>query len=442
MRLVPVRTIRDHFAILLFHLFFFRQMNSFLSTFHTTFLSFDTDMLGRKEPQANPHKEQIAKHLRMADVFAREGRHEDALLEIENALRLDPKNYYARSFQERMKLQMQKTEEKALQRLKIETQDEEQKLQLVSELLRMAEHYIDSKEYQLALKEIVKVYTIDPQNSFAFAYSDLIEKRMIQDAAGEQVAIRVVPPSQPQPLAKPVATSTHAREGERASLTMYRELLREMWFDGKLSEEEVQELKKVQEMFGITQEEHSELEKQVHVDAYVEALRIAWRDGVVSKNESDMLQLMRERFNISMEEHMSAEARILWVKDTPRTKGTILVAEDERSLLLSVAAKLKKHGYDVKTAESVEQALDILEHVAPSLILSDLMFGQGKMTGLEFYQRVRANLQLKHTPFLMMSSISDEFVVRAGMRMGLDSFIAKPFDLELLLATIEGKVRG
>jgi DNA-binding response OmpR family regulator len=39
-----------------------------------------------------------------------------------------------------------------------------------------------------------------------------------------------------------------------------------------------------------------------------------------------------------------------------------------------------------------------------------------------------------------MSGMSDEFVVRAGMRLGVDDFLQKPFDLYILLATIDGKL--
>jgi len=222
----------------------------------------------------------------------------------------------------------------------------------------MAEHYIDTKEYGLALKEIAKVYAIDPQNSFAFAYSDLIEKRMALEAAGGTMEVAAVAQVQQLAIAKPIFPPSKAPTqpvgAERASVTMYREMLREMWFDGKLSDEEREELKKVREMFGITEEEHAEVEKQVHIDAYVEALRIAWRDGAVSANGGEVLQLMREKFNISLEEHMSAEAKILWAKGAPNAKGTILIVEDEKSLLLSLAARLKKHGYETKTAETVE----------------------------------------------------------------------------------------
>jgi len=95
----------------------------------------------------------------------------------------------------------------------------------------------------------------------------------------------------------------------------------------------------------------------------------------------------------------------------------------------------------VLTAESAELALELLQRSLPAIIVADLLYGEGKMTGLEFYQKVRENPRLKSTPFLLMSGISDEFVVRAGMRLGVDNFIQKPFDLELLLATIEGKLK-
>lgn len=223
---------------------------------------------------------------------------------------------------------------------------------------------------------------------------------------------------------------------------MYRELLKEMWFDGKITEPEAAELKKVREIFKISQAEHDELSKQVHIDAYIEALRIAWRDGVVSENEGEVLQVMREKYNITMEEHMSAEAKILWAKNAPQAKVAILLVDDEKTFLLSLAMKLKQYGYEVVTSETAEEALAELDRIEVSLILSDLMFGEGRMNGLEFYQRVRSNRRLNNVPFLLMSGISDEFVVRAGVRMGVDNFIQKPFNLELLLATIEGKLKS
>jgi CheY-like chemotaxis protein len=249
------------------------------------------------------------------------------------------------------------------------------------------------------------------------------------------------PPEEVNKPAAPAPPTDQWVPGERASVAMYRELLKEMWFDGRIKDDESRELKKVREIFKITDEEHKELEKQIQIDAYVEALRIAWKDGVITQNENDVLQLMRQKFNISMEEHMSAEAKILWAKKTPASKSTILLVDDEETLLLSLAANLRRHGYDVMTAVSVDAALEHLKKSIPSIIVADLLFGEGP-TGIEFYQSVRQDPRLNNVPFLLMSGISDEFVVRAGMRMGVDNFIQKPFDLELLLATIEGKLKS
>ncbi len=416
------------------HLIFTREMDSFDSTL-------EKNMFGKKDTQTNPIKEQLAQHLRAADYLVKDGKLDHALHEIEKALKLDPKNLFARSFYERVRFQLERAQKDAQQSAKSKELSDEQRLQQISLLLKAADQMIQAKNYKLALQQVAKVYQIDPRNYYAQAYSERIdqlmehEKKSIPMPAAPQAAVQAPAPSAP-------ASEQLFQKGERASLTMYRELLREMWFDGKITEEESAELKKVREIFKISQEEHAELEKQVQIDAYIEALRIAWRDGAISQNESEVLQVMREKYNISMEEHMSAEAKILWAKNTPQTKAAVLIVDDEKTFLLSLAANLKKHGYDVVTAETVEQALEMLDRSTPSLILSDLLLGEGRLTGIEFYQRVRENRKLNNVPFLLMSGISDEFVVRAGMRMGVDDFIQKPFNLELLLATIEGKLKS
>lgn len=397
-------------------------------------------MFGKKKETYDPLKERIAKHLRTADEFIRNGQYGEAMLEVEAVLRIDPKNYYARSFQERIRY----FQKKQSQQIESQAEDMERKVEFVSQLLKTADKYIELKEYKRALDQVAKVFAIDPQNYFAQSYSDRIEM-MIEESQIEFIDARKRPkiehPTAAPPPQRPKPRLALAPENEKASIAMYRELLREMWFDGKLTAEESEELEKVRDTFGISMDEHGQLEKEVKVDAYVEALRITWRDNEVSENEKEVLEMMRKKYGITLEEHMSAEAKILWAKGTPSARGTILIVDDDRTLLLSLDTTLKKHGYDVSSAESVEDALKILESRSPALILSDVMFPEPGMTGLEFYKRVREDPKLSGIPFLLMSGISDEFVVRAGMRLGVDNFITKPFNFELLLATIEGRIK-
>jgi CheY-like chemotaxis protein len=404
-------------------------------------------MITRNDAQPESLKERVALHLRAADILLKESKFVDAIAQLDVALELDPKNYYARSFLERARAQM----ERARQKRELEQPEakdtkatvEDQRIAQISLLLRTADQLIAAKKYKLAQQQVEKVFVINPQNYYAKGYNERIARLLEAEAKklpGHPVPEK--PPVPAPPAAAPEPALDEWKPGERASVAMYRELLKEMWFDGTVTEVEVHELQKVRDLFKITDDEHKELEKQIQIDAYVEALRIAWRDGAISQNENDVLLIMREKFNITMEEHMSAEAKILWAKNTPDAKSTILLADDEETLLLSLAANLRKHGYDVRTAGSVEKALEILERSIPSIIVSDLLFGEGQETGIEFYQRVRKDPRLKNVPFLLMSGISDEFVVRAGMRLGVDNFIQKPFDLELLLATIEGKLKS
>ena len=399
-------------------------------------------MFGKKDTQADPMKERIAQHLRNADQLVKDGKYENAMLEVEKAAKLDPKNLFVRAFVERLRFLLDKSQkEEQQQKAGPRDLNEDKKLQQISMLLKSADQFIQAKNYKLALQHVAKVYEIDPRNYYAQAYTERIEQLLKE---GKTTASASVDADSPQPAAMPTipAEISSFVQGERASITMYRELLKEMWFDGKITEPEAAELKKVREIFKISQAEHDELSKQVHIDAYIEALRIAWRDGVVSENEGEVLQVMREKYNITMEEHMSAEAKILWAKNAPQAKVAILLVDDEKTFLLSLAMKLKQYGYEVVTSETAEEALAELDRIEVSLILSDLMFGEGRMNGLEFYQRVRSNRRLNNVPFLLMSGISDEFVVRAGVRMGVDNFIQKPFNLELLLATIEGKLKS
>jgi len=399
-------------------------------------------MLGKNPPQANPTKDKIAQHLRAADILVKEGKHDDAVFQLENALQLDPKNYFARSFLERLRVQIAGRQKKETERGERNSASDDQKIEQIAMLLRAADQFIAAKNYKLALQQVANVYALDPQNYYAQGYSDRIDQLMEEEKTKSAPAPAAKPAGAPAPPAPRATPTARWKDGERASVAMYRELLKEMWFDGKITEAEAKELQKIRSMFTITDEEHTQIEKEVHIDAYVEALRIAWRDGVVSQNENEVLKLMREKYTISVEDHISAEARILWAKNTPQGKRSIMLVDDEPTLLLSLAARLKKHGYDILSAQSAEEGLELLQQAVPSIIVSDLLLGEGKLTGLEFYQKIRENPRLNNVPFLLMSGISDDFVVRAGIRMGVDNFIQKPFDLELLLATIEGKLKN
>ena len=394
----------------------------------------------------------------------------------------DPDNYQGRSMLDRIRTMQKRAESVTQARTYTQNLTLDKKIELISQYLREADRLIQLQQYQRALEQVAKVFGLDPTNHFAQAYSQTIE--MLMKKGATPIPAPVVSPIRPTmatpapkstpptsvpappvltsappvaatPKVVPIPPASPAKPAVQPSkpipveasqklegrLRMYREILDEMWFDGILTEKEAAELVKIRSLFKISDEEHARLEKEIKTEAYVQALRIVLQDGVVTENEERVLELMRRRYGITMEDHKDAEAKILEARRSPPSLGTILIVDDEKTILLTYSAILRRHGYTVTIAESVEAAMAILEKQTPNLILSDVMFPSPTEGGFEFYNQVRNNRRFDGVPFLLMSGIGDEYVVRAGMRLGVDGYLPKPFDNELLLATIEGKLK-
>ncbi len=391
-------------------------------------------------------KEGIYKHLRLADAYLLDGNLDRALHEVELILGTDPNNYHARSVLDRIHAAQKKGLASSQQREQATSAAMDARLQTISQHLIDADKLIKVKQYKSALEQVAKVFALDSTNHFAKAFSERIEMLMEAEppappAPASPPAATPTPPPPPAPsVPTPPPPPAQVPLEPEGRIKMYHEILNEMWFDGVLSEKEAAELKRVRGLFNISEEQHRVLEREVKANAYVDALRIVLHDGVISDNEARVLELMRKRYGITMEEHAEAEAKIRDARRTKPSLGTILIVDDEKTILLTYAAILGRHGYKVISAESVEEAMAILEKTTPQLILSDIMFPSSIEGGFEFYNHVRNNKRFNGVPFLLMSGISDEYVMRAGMRLGIDGFLLKPFNNELLLATIEGQL--
>lgn len=438
------------------------------------------------DPQAI--KERLGKHLRTADEFTRSGRFDDAIVEIQSALEIDPKNNYARSFLERVKLMNKRSQQKETEQVISEEISFEERMTLISQYLSTAEAYINKKDYKHALEEVARVYKIDSKNYYAQTYSERIETLMLEQEAeetskkraeefakrqadeatkraaeeteekeaeetvkrvAEEAAKRVAEETEKKeteeavpstPKAHPVKPEVkEAVQPERGSTIMYRELLKDFWFDGKVTEEEALELSTMRTLFGITQEEHARLEREIKIESYVEALRIAWRDNILSDTEQKTLQMMHDKYGISPEEQSIAEARYEEIKRSSKARIVILVVDPDRENLVTLNKLLKQRGFIIFMAQKVEDALQILNTQTPNCIISEVLFPKGQMDGTELLKKIREHPTLKHIVFFFISSISDKKVVRASYRLGTDHFLTKPIDNDILLATIEGR---
>jgi DNA-binding response OmpR family regulator len=104
---------------------------------------------------------------------------------------------------------------------------------------------------------------------------------------------------------------------------------------------------------------------------------------------------------------------------------TVLVAEDDEDILLLVATRLKRDGFEVLTARSGSEALDLVREQRPDLAVLDI--GMPPPDGLEVVRRIRGDASLVATRLLLLTAKAQESDVRRGLEAGADAYVVKPF---------------
>ncbi len=120
-------------------------------------------------------------------------------------------------------------------------------------------------------------------------------------------------------------------------------------------------------------------------------------------------------------------------------KEKILVVDDEEDILELVRHHLKREGYEVRCAESGEQALQFAKSEPVNLIILDLMLPG--IDGLEVTRRLKGDPRTQHIPILMLTAKGEESDVVAGLELGADDYVTKPFSPRILVARTRAGIR-
>jgi len=119
--------------------------------------------------------------------------------------------------------------------------------------------------------------------------------------------------------------------------------------------------------------------------------------------------------------------------------STILIIDDEPALLLGLAAKIKRQGYQVVTASNGSEGMQKAKEVLPDLILSDVMMPPPN--GFELRRLMGQDPHLASIPFIFLTARSGVEDRVNGIRDGADDYITKPFVTDELFARIEAVLR-
>ena len=124
-------------------------------------------------------------------------------------------------------------------------------------------------------------------------------------------------------------------------------------------------------------------------------------------------------------------------------KEKIMIVEDDESILFNLKISLEMNGYHVISVSNGNIAFELLKGTfinsdLPGLILSDIMMPE--MDGYELFENVRNENSLTHIPFIFVSAKCYPNDIKFGKDFGVDDYITKPIDEEVLLTTINRKL--
>ncbi|MDP1677072.1 MAG: response regulator [Bacteroidota bacterium] len=346
----------------------------------------------------------------------------------------------------------------------------------ISDFLRLADKEIKNANLEIAMAYINKIFALEAKNVYAKAYREriisLLEAKGILRIDAEQIVLEakltepVPAPTKeiPKPITegpndttadietvptkwkwvkqeqqqttKPATPSKHHLIKRSAVASeAYKTLLMEIWSDGAITHDEQSRVESMRETFAITQDEHATIEKDVRLTSYLNSIKSEWRQGVTN------FESLRKKFLITEQEQVVLEPKVFQLLQSLQSNGSILILDDEIPFLTLIKGLLSEGGYYCFTATTAEEGLQLLDTMTPDIVICDINFTKPNMSGFAFYEKFRSIDKFIATPFIFLSALDQDVLIRTGKKLGADDYLLKPIDTEMLLATVEGKLR-
>ena len=115
-------------------------------------------------------------------------------------------------------------------------------------------------------------------------------------------------------------------------------------------------------------------------------------------------------------------------------RKTILIVDDELSILVPLQFLMEKAGYVTKLAQSGKEAIEKISEIQPDLILLDIMLPD--LDGYEIYQMIRQRPEWESIRIIFLTAKNRDTDMAKGLAMGADAYITKPFSNAQLVEKI------
>ena len=117
----------------------------------------------------------------------------------------------------------------------------------------------------------------------------------------------------------------------------------------------------------------------------------------------------------------------------------VVIIEDERDMADLVALRLQREHFDVEVARDGIEGLEKIQQSPPDLVLLDIMLP--RMSGLDVLTELRRNADTATVPVILLTAKTEEGDIVAGLHLGADDYVCKPFSMSVLVARISAVLR-
>jgi DNA-binding response OmpR family regulator len=115
-------------------------------------------------------------------------------------------------------------------------------------------------------------------------------------------------------------------------------------------------------------------------------------------------------------------------------KRKILIVDDEPNIVMSLEYTFKKQNFEVFIARDGSEALEILKHETPNVVLLDIMMPN--VDGYQTLTKIKNTDSLKDTKVVFLTAKNKASDVEKGLKLGADKYLTKPFSIKKIVSEI------
>jgi CheY-like chemotaxis protein len=164
--------------------------------------------------------------------------------------------------------------------------------------------------------------------------------------------------------------------------------------------------------------------------AALQALQPVFRLDPSNKGGEEVRRIAQEMLKSALQ-RPNGEARDGISHHPPRRPELIMIVDQDELLLTALTATFRRFGYRTIAADSYEEAMETLSIVRPDLVISEVNFAAGSR-GFDLFLWVKTNGQHNNAAFMFLATRLDREALIAGKRFGVDDFLLKPVDAEVV----------